>query len=148
GLYAPGGRASYPSTVLMTAIPARVAGVSELVLATPPRPDGTIPDAILAAAHIAGVDRVYRIGGAQAIAALAYGTASIPRVDLIAGPGNLYVTLAKKEVCGAVGIDGSARRLHGRIQPHPPNIRGGSLRIAAWCAYVPETDQRAEPKPG
>ena len=108
GLYAPGGRASYPSTVLMTAIPARVAGVSELVLASPPRPDGTIPDAILAAAHIAGVDRVYRIGGAQAIAALAYGTASIPRVDLIAGPGNLYVTLAKKEVFGAVGIDGIA----------------------------------------
>ncbi len=108
GIYAPGGRASYPSTVLMTAIPARVAGVSELVLATPPRPDGTIPDAILAAAHIAGVDRVYRIGGAQAIAALAYGTASIPRVDLIAGPGNLYVTLAKKEVFGAVGIDGIA----------------------------------------
>src|SRR5438093_12235080 len=108
GLYAPGGRASYPSTVLMTAIPARVAGVSELVLATPPRPDGTIPDAILAAAHIAGVDRVYRIGGAQAIAALAYGTASIPRVDLIAGPGNLYVTLAKKEVFGAVGVDGIA----------------------------------------
>jgi len=108
GLYAPGGRASYPSTVLMTAIPARVAGVSELVLASPPRPNGTIPDAILAAAHIAGVDRVYRIGGAQAIAALAYGTASIPRVDLIAGPGNLYVTLAKKEVFGAVGIDGIA----------------------------------------
>jgi len=108
GNYAPGGQASYPSTVLMTAIPARVAGVSELVLATPPRPDGTIPDAILAAAHIAGVDRVYRIGGAQAIAALAYGTASIPRVDLIAGPGNLYVTLAKKEVFGAVGIDGIA----------------------------------------
>src|SRR5437899_2560003 len=108
GLYAPGGRASYPSTVLMTAIPARVAGVSELVLATPPRPDGTIPDAILAAAHIAGVDRVYRVGGAQAIAAFAYGTESIPRVDLIAGPGNIYVTLAKKEVFGAVGIDGIA----------------------------------------
>src|SRR2546422_9070994 len=94
GIYAPGGRAAYPSTVLMTAIPARVAGVSELVLATPPRPDGTVPDALLAAAYIAGVDRVYRIGGAQAIAALAYGTANIPRVDLIAGPGNLYVTLA------------------------------------------------------
>src|SRR5256712_3592218 len=108
GLYVPGGCGSYPSTVLMTAMPARVAGVSELVLATPPRPDGTIPDAILAAAHIAGVDRVYRIGGAQAIAALAYGTASIPRVDLIAGPGNIYVTLAKKEVFGAVGIDGIA----------------------------------------
>ncbi len=91
-----------------SAIPARVAGVSELVLASPPRPNGTIPDAILAAAHIAGVDRVYRIGGAQAIAAFAYGTASIPRVDLIAGPGNIYVTLAKKEVFGAVGIDGIA----------------------------------------
>ena len=108
GLYAPGGRASYPSTVLMTAIPARVAGVSELVLATPPRPDGTIPDAILAAAHIAGVDAVYRIGGAQAIAAMAYGTASIPRVDVVAGPGNIYVTLAKREVFGAVGVDGIA----------------------------------------
>src|SRR6266446_7996340 len=96
GVYAPGGRASYPSTVLMTAIPARVAGVSEVVLATPPRADGSVPAPILAAAHIAGVDAVYRIGGAQAIAALAYGTSSIPRVDVIAGPGNIYVTLAKK----------------------------------------------------
>jgi histidinol dehydrogenase len=108
GVYAPGGRAAYPSTVLMTAIPARVAGVSELVLATPPRADGTVADAILAAAQIAGVDTVYRVGGAQAIAALAYGTAGIPRVDLIAGPGNIYVTLAKKEVFGVVGIDGIA----------------------------------------
>ena len=108
GLYAPGGRAAYPSTVLMTAIPARVAGVREVVLATPPRPDGTIPAVILAAAHIAGVDTVYRMGGAQAIAAMAYGTASIPRVDLIAGPGNVYVNLAKREVFGAVGVDGIA----------------------------------------
>ena len=108
GLYVPGGRAAYPSTVLMTAIPARVAGVREVVLATPPHPDGTVPDSILAAAHIAGVDTVYRIGGAQAIAALAYGTASIPRVDLIAGPGNVYVNLAKREVFGAVGVDGFA----------------------------------------
>jgi histidinol dehydrogenase len=108
GVYAPGGRASYPSTVLMTAIPARVAGVPEVVLATPPRPDGTVPAAILAAAHIAGVGAVYRLGGAQAIAALAYGTASIPRVDVVAGPGNIYVTLAKKEVFGAVGVDGIA----------------------------------------
>ena len=108
GLYAPGGRAAYPSTVLMTAIPARVAGVREVVLATPPRPDGTIPTSILAAAHIAGVDTVYRMGGAQAIAAMAYGTASIPRVDLIAGPGNVYVNLAKREVFGAVGVDGIA----------------------------------------
>jgi histidinol dehydrogenase len=108
GLYAPGGRAVYPSTVLMTAIPARVAGVREVVLATPPRADGTVADSILAAAHIAGVDSVYRIGGAQAIAAMAYGTESIPRVDLIAGPGNIYVTLAKREVFGAVGVDGIA----------------------------------------
>lgn len=108
GVYAPGGRAAYPSTVLMTAIPARVAGVREVVLATPPRPDGTVPPAILAAAHVAGVDALYRIGGAQAIAAFAYGTASIPRVDVIAGPGNVYVTLAKKEVFGSVGVDGIA----------------------------------------
>jgi histidinol dehydrogenase len=108
GLYAPGGRASYPSTVLMTAIPARVAKVPQVVLATPPRPDGSVPSAILAAAGIAGVDAVYRIGGAQAIAALAYGTASIPRVDVVAGPGNIYVTLAKKEVFGTVGVDGIA----------------------------------------
>jgi histidinol dehydrogenase len=108
GLYAPGGRAAYPSTVLMTAIPARVAGVGEVVLATPPRPDGSVPAAILAAAQIAGVDTVYRLGGAQAIAALAFGTQSIPRVDVVAGPGNIYVTLAKKEVFGAVGVDGIA----------------------------------------
>jgi histidinol dehydrogenase len=108
GLYAPGGRAAYPSTVLMTAIPARIAKVPEMVLATPPRADGSIPTAILAAAHIAGVDTVYRIGGAQAVAAFAYGTASIPRVDVVAGPGNIYVTLAKREVFGAVGVDGIA----------------------------------------
>ena len=108
GLYAPGGRAAYPSTVLMTAIPARVAGVSEIVLATPPSADGTVPSAILAAAHIAGVDAVYRMGGAQAVAAMAFGTASIPRVDVVAGPGNIYVTLAKREVFGSVGVDGIA----------------------------------------
>ena len=108
GLYAPGGRAAYPSTVLMTAIPARVAGVQEVVLATPPSADGTVPSAILAAAHIAGVDAVYRIGGAQAVAAMAFGTASIPRVDVVAGPGNIYVTLAKREVFGSVGVDGIA----------------------------------------
>ncbi len=108
GVYAPGGRAAYPSTVLMTAIPARVAGVKEVVLATPPRADGSVPGPILAAAHVAGVDAVYRIGGAQAVAALAYGTAQIPRVDVLAGPGNIYVTLAKREVFGAVGLDGIA----------------------------------------
>jgi len=108
GLYVPGGRAAYPSTVLMTAIPARVAGVAEVVMATPPRADGTVPTAILAAAHVAGVDSVLRIGGAQAIAALAYGTATVPRVDVVAGPGNIYVTLAKREVFGAVGVDAIA----------------------------------------
>jgi histidinol dehydrogenase len=82
--------------------------VREVVLATPPRADGTVPAAILAAAHIAGVDRVFRIGGAQAIAAFAYGTATVPRVDVVAGPGNIYVTLAKREVFGAVGLDGIA----------------------------------------
>jgi histidinol dehydrogenase len=92
----------------MTAIPARVAGVREVVLATPPRSDGTVPDAILAAAHVAGVDTVYRLGGAQAIAALAYGTETIPRVDVVAGPGNIYVSLAKREVFGSVGVDGIA----------------------------------------
>jgi len=92
----------------MTAIPARVAGVREVVLATPPRSDGTVPVAILAAAHIAGVDTVYRLGGAQAIAALAYGTETIPRVDVVAGPGNIYVSLAKREVFGSVGVDGIA----------------------------------------
>src|SRR6202158_4767319 len=103
GLYVPGGRAPYPSTVLMTVIPARIAKVPEVVLATPPRADGTVPSAILAAAHIAGVDAVYRVGGAQAIAAFAYGTATIPRVDVVAGPGNIYVTLAKPAGFGARG---------------------------------------------
>jgi histidinol dehydrogenase len=105
GAYAPGGTASYPSTVLMTVIPARIAGVREVILATPPRPDGTVPAATLVAADIAGVNRIFSIGGAQAIAALAYGTESVPRVDKICGPGNIFVVLAKKLVYGAVGID-------------------------------------------
>ena len=106
GVYAPGGTASYPSTVLMTAIPARVAGVKEVVLVTPPAKDGSIAPAILIAADIAGVNRIFSIGGAQAIAALAFGTESVPRVDKICGPGNIYVFLAKKLVYGVVGIDG------------------------------------------
>jgi histidinol dehydrogenase len=106
GIYAPGGRAAYPSTVLMAAVPARVAGVRELVLATPPGREGGPTASVLAAARIAGVDRVYAVGGAQAIAALAYGTESIPRVDKIVGPGNLFVVLAKQAVMGAVGVDG------------------------------------------
>lgn len=106
GVYAPGGRASYPSTVLMTAIPARVAGVAEIILATPPGADGRVPPIILAAAELAGVDRVFSIGGAQAIAAMALGTASVPRVDKICGPGNIFVMLAKKLAYGLVDIDG------------------------------------------
>ena len=108
GLYVPGGRASYPSTVLMNAVPAKVAGVQRLVMVTPPGPDGRVNQTVLAAAHLAGVEELYRVGGAQAVAALAYGTESIPRVDVITGPGNLYVTLAKKAVYGRVAIDSLA----------------------------------------
>jgi histidinol dehydrogenase len=104
GCYAPGGRARYPSTVLMCAAPARVAGVREVVLCVPPGPDGAVDDATLAAAAIAGVDEVYRVGGAQAVAALAYGTPSIRRVDAIVGPGNAYVAEAMRQVSGVVGI--------------------------------------------
>jgi histidinol dehydrogenase len=105
GLYVPGGRAAYPSTVLMTAVPARVAGVRDLVLVTPPARDGSVDPTVLAAARIAGVTEGWRVGGAQAVAALAYGTASIARVDKIVGPGNVYVALAKSRVFGDVGID-------------------------------------------
>jgi histidinol dehydrogenase len=105
GIYVPGGRAAYPSTVLMTAVPARVAGVREIVLVSPPAPDGGVNAAVLAAARIAGVTEAYRVGGAQAVAALAYGTATIRRVDKIVGPGNIYVALAKSRVFGDVGID-------------------------------------------
>ncbi len=104
GLYVPGGRAAYPSSVLMNAIPAAVAGVPEVVMVTP-TPAGELNELVLAAAAIAGVDRVFTIGGAQAIAALAYGTETIPRVDKIVGPGNIYVATAKREVFGQVGID-------------------------------------------
>jgi histidinol dehydrogenase len=108
GIYVPGGRAAYPSTVLMNAIPAVVAGVKRIVMTTPPGADKTVNPAILVAAQLAGVDEIYRVGGAQAIAALAYGTETIPSVDVITGPGNIYVTLAKKQVYGRVGIDSLA----------------------------------------
>jgi histidinol dehydrogenase len=104
GLYVPGGKAAYPSSVLMNAIPAKVAGVSELIMVVP-TPDGELNDMVLAAAAIAGVDRVFTIGGAQAVAALAYGTATVPAVDKIVGPGNAYVAAAKRLVFGKVGID-------------------------------------------
>ncbi|MDL2233603.1 histidinol dehydrogenase [Ruminococcaceae bacterium OttesenSCG-928-L11] len=105
GIYVPGGTASYPSTVLMDAIPAKIAGVGEIVMVTPPGKDGSIDPAILAAAKVAGVDRIFKLGGAQAVAALAYGTESVPRVDKIVGPGNLYVATAKRMVYGQVDID-------------------------------------------
>ena len=105
GIYIPGGTAAYPSTVLMNAIPAKIAGVEEIIMVSPPTAGGTIAPVILAAARIAGVDRVFRIGGAQAIAALAYGTKTVPMVDKIVGPGNAYVAEAKRQVFGQVGID-------------------------------------------
>ena len=105
GLYVPGGTAAYPSTVLMDAIPAKIAGCRELIITTPPRRDGTVNPVILAAAAIAGVDTIVKAGGAQAIAALAYGTETVPRVDKIVGPGNAYVAEAKKQVFGKVAID-------------------------------------------
>ncbi len=104
GLYVPGGKAAYPSSVLMNAIPAKVAGVGELVMVVP-TPGGEVNELVLAAAAVAGVDRVFTIGGAQAVAALAYGTETVPRVDKIVGPGNIYVATAKRMVFGAVGID-------------------------------------------
>ncbi len=104
GLYVPGGKAAYPSSVLMNAIPAKVAGVAEVIMVVP-TPDGVVNDMVLAAAAIAGVDRVFTIGGAQAVAALAYGTETVPSVDKIVGPGNIFVATAKREVFGVVGID-------------------------------------------
>ena len=105
GLYVPGGTAAYPSTVLMDAIPAKIAGCGEVVMVTPPGKDGTVNPVILAAASVAGVDSIFKVGGAQAVAALAYGTESVPRVDKIVGPGNAYVAEAKKQVFGQVAID-------------------------------------------
>ena len=105
GIYVPGGTAAYPSTVLMDTIPAKIAGVGQVVMVTPPGRDGKISQAVLAAAKVAGVDKVFRVGGAQAIAALAYGTESIPKADKIVGPGNIFVAEAKKQVSGIVSID-------------------------------------------
>lgn len=105
GVYVPGGTAAYPSTVLMDIIPAKIAGVGEIIMVTPPSKDGSVNPAILAAAHIAGADRIFKVGGAQAVAALAYGTESVPRVDKIVGPGNAFVAEAKKQVFGKVSID-------------------------------------------
>ncbi len=108
GLYVPGGRAAYPSTVLMNAVPARVAGVKDVVICSPAGRDGAVNPVVLAAAHLAGVKTVFRLGGAQAVAAMAYGSESVPKVDVISGPGNIYVTLAKQAVYGRVAIDSLA----------------------------------------
>ena len=127
GVYVPGGTAAYPSTVLHTVIPARVAGVRHMVIASPPGADGRPSQAVLASAAIAGADRVFAMGGAQAIAAMALGTETVPRVDKIAGPGNIFVTLAKRKVYGLVGIDG----LHG---PTETLIVADAGAEAAVCA--------------
>ncbi len=108
GVYVPGGLAVYPSSVLMNVIPARVAGVKKVIMVTPVKKEGRVDSVILAAAHLAGVDKIFKIGGAQAVAALAYGTQTVPSVDKITGPGNLFVALAKRKVFGQVGIDGFA----------------------------------------
>jgi len=127
GVYAPGGTACYPSTVLMTAIPAKVAGVREVILVTPPKASGAVPAPTLVAADIAQVDRIFSVGGAQAIAALAFGTESIPKVDKICGPGNIFVVLAKNFVFGTVDIDG----LYG---PSEVLIIADETANAAYCA--------------
>lgn len=127
GVYVPGGQASYPSTVLMTAVPAKVAGVPDVVLSVP-TPDGVRSDLVLAAAHVAGVDRGFTVGGAQAVAALAYGTQSIPRVDKIVGPGGVFVTAAKRLVFGQVGIDLIAG-------PSEVLIIADGSAPAEWLAY-------------
>lgn len=127
GLYVPGGLASYPSSVIMNVIPAKVAGVREVVLVTPVKKDGKVNPAVLVAAHLSGADKVLKIGGAQAIAALAYGTKSVPAVDKITGPGNLFVALAKRKVFGQVGIDGFPG-------PSEVLILGDGTVPAAWAA--------------
>jgi len=129
GIYVPGGKASYPSTVLMATIPAKVAGVQEILMVTPPQKDGISP-AVLVAADLAGVDRIYRIGGVQAIAALAYGTKSIPKVDKIVGPGNQYVAAAKRLVYGDVDIDmvaGPSEIVIVSDENTPPSFIGADL---------------------
>ncbi|TAN29591.1 MAG: histidinol dehydrogenase [Actinomycetota bacterium] len=128
GCYVPGGRARYPSSVLMTAIPAKVAGVETVVLCVPPGPDGKVDDATLAAAYIAGVNHLYCVGGAQAIAAMAYGTQSVERADVIVGPGNIYVSVAKREVAQDVGVPSSF------AGPSEVVVIADSTTPASWAA--------------
>lgn len=139
GCYVPGGRAVYPSSVCMTVVPAVVAGVEEIVLCTPPQPDGSIPAPVLYAAKRAGATYVAKAGGAQAVAALAYGTESIPSVDRIVGPGNVYVTEAKRQVAGFVGIDGLAGPSELAIVAEGPvDLRLAALDLIAQAEHDPE----------
>ena len=150
GVYAPGGRAAYPSSVIMAAIPARVAGVEGIAVCSPPDPGGRIPESILAACAVAGIDEVYRMGGAQAVAALAYGTDSVRPVEKIVGPGNVYVTLAKRIVQGWVGTDSEAGPTELAIIADdflPPDViaadliaqaEHGPLGLHALITWIPE----------
>lgn len=140
GIYAPGGRAAYPSTVLMCAIPAQAAGVKRIVLASPPGPDGRVHELVLAAAALCGVEEIYAMGGAQAIFALAQGTATIPPVDVIAGPGNAWVREAKRAVYGAVGIDSLAGPSELMvIAGHDSDPEWAALDLCAQAEHGPES---------
>src|SRR4051794_1399951 len=140
GIYAPGGRAAYPSSVLMSAIPAEVAGVPRVALASPPGPDGRLNPLVLAAAALCGVDEIYAMGGAQAVFALAYGTATIPAVDVIAGPGNAWVREAKRAVYGSVGIDSLAGPSELMvIAGHDSDPEWAALDLCAQAEHGPES---------
>jgi histidinol dehydrogenase len=140
GAYVPGGRAAYPSSVVMCCVPARVAGVEELTVATPPGPDGTANPVILAACALCGVEEVHLMGGAQAIAALAYGTATVAPVDVIVGPGNSYVQEAKRQLAGSVGIDGIAGPTELLvIADAEADPRVVALDVAAQAEHGPDT---------
>jgi histidinol dehydrogenase len=139
GCYVPGGRAVYPSSVCMTVVPARVAGVDEIVLCTPPQPDGSVPASVLYAARRAGATHVVKSGGAQAIGAMAYGTESVPSVDRIVGPGNVYVTEAKRQVAGFVGIDGLAGPSElAIVADGDVDVRLAALDLIAQAEHDPE----------
>ena len=135
GVYVPGGKAAYPSSVLMTVTPAKVAGVDEIVMVVP-TPDGEVNPAVLAAAYLAGVDRAFCIGGAQAVAALAYGTDSVPRVDKIVGPGNIYVATAKRQVFGQVGIDMIAGPSEVAVIADDSAFTAKTLANLLWVAFT------------
>lgn len=140
GIYAPGGRAAYPSSVLMCAIPAQAAGVERIALASPPGPDGRLHELVLAAAALCGVEEIYAMGGAQAIFALAYGTATVPPVDVIAGPGNAWVREAKRAVYGAVGIDSLAGPSELMvIAGHDSDPEWAALDLCAQAEHGPES---------